>query len=523
MKVNKILNGSIKILYVLLLTVINICVIFFAQGTDYKNKKEFLVGNPLLFVAGCVLFLMVIAVGVILLRKIAINCDICVMIGTVILFILQVYLCKNIYFETAWDARVMVTAARQMGSGIYQGEFDTYFSYYPNNLFLTTILSYGCKFMTCFGDVTRTQYFLPMIVLQCAISCVTGILLYKTIKNLGKEKWAMAGWMIYVVLLGINPWLVIVYSDSMSLCISIGCLYLYTKSYTGYGKVLQWAGMALIAAIGYLIKPQNVIVFIACIIIGLFRAISVKQERKFLMGGICVALILFLGVEFLGNQVSANSQIQTKKELKMPMMHWAMMGLNPKLHGAYSKKDVLYTQSFQTTEGMKAADWEMIEERVKDYGFDGMADHLKKKVLINYGDGTFAWRCEGHFFNTLFPDMNSKVAPKLKELFYYGESIWGKLRETLVHGVWLQVLVWMTGAVGFRRKEKEQDAVNVALLTVIGTILFAMLFEARARYLMCNVSVYIVLTVLGMATMYEEAKKKISLGERSLWKKTIPF
>lgn len=523
MKVNKILEGAIKILYVLLLAAINLCVLCLAKGTKYPNKIEFFLDNITLVVAGAVVLVIGLVIGERLLRRITIKADTCIMIGTVLLFILQVYLCKNIYFETAWDARVMVTAARQMGSGSYQGEFDTYFSYYPNNLFLTTLLSYGCKLITCFGDVTRPQYFMPLIVVQCLISCVTGMLIYKTIKNLQSEKWAMTGWLIYVVLLGINPWLVIVYSDCMSLCFSIGCLFLYSKSYTGCKKVVQWAVMAVIAAIGYLIKPQNVIVFIACVILAAFRTLKEKQQRKFLVGGIAVALILFLGVQFLGNQVSATSKVQTRKELKMPMVHWAMMGLNPKLHGAYSKKDVMYTQSFQTTEAMKVADWNRIEERVKDYGLRGMADHLKKKTLINYADGTFAWRCEGHFFNTLFPDINSKVSGKLKDIFYYGESTVGKLRETLVHGVWLQVLVWMIAAAGRKREEKEQDTVNVALLTVVGTILFAMLFEARARYLMCNVSIYIVLAVIGMAAVYERAKKKISLGEKSLWKRSIPF
>lgn len=502
MKFSKMSEDVIKLLYVLFLIGINVCVLFFAQSTKYAYKRKFLLNNVTLLVIG---FILLIGGGILcasILRKITIHLNYCVLAGTALLFISQIYICKNIYFETAWDARVMVTAARQMGNGIYQGEFDTYFSYYPNNLFLTTLISFACKAITCFGDVTRQQYFFPMIVIQCMISCITGALIYKSVQMLINEKWAMAAWIFYVALLGFNPWLVIVYSDSMSLFFSIACFYLYLKSYGGWREVIKWAFMAGLASIGYLIKPQNVIVLIACVVITLLRIGREKKERFLQIICISAGIFLFAGVQLLGTQISMKSSIQINKDIKMPMIHWAMMGLNPEGHGAYNKDDVLYTQSFESTDEMKKADWEVIKGRMKAYGVRGMADHLKKKTLINYADGAFAWRCEGNFFHTLFPDINSKVSGKLKDLFYYGKSWPGKLRETFVQGVWLQVLFWMAAAVAFK-EEKEKDAVNVALLTVIGTILFATIFEARARYLMCNASIYIVLAILGMRTVYQ--------------------
>lgn len=507
MKFSRMVENSIKILYAMFLIWINVCVLFYASSTKYAYKKKFLFNNVTILAIGFILLIAGISFGVILLRKIAVNLDYCVLIGTIVLLGLQIYMCKNIYFETAWDARVMVTAARQMGNGVYQGEFDTYFSYYPNNLFLTMLLSLGSKAITCLGDVTRQQYLLPMIVVQCVISCITGILIYKSIKVLINEKWAMAGWILYVVLLGLNPWLVIVYSDSMSLFFSIACFYLYLKSYSGWREVVKWAIMAGLAGIGYLMKPQTVIILIACIIISLLRVYRENKGRFLQISCIGVGLLFFVGVQFLGNQLTAYADVQVNQEIKMPMTHWAMMGLNPKGHGAYNKEDVLYTQSFDSTEEMKKGNWKIINERIKEYGISGMTEHLKKKTLINYADGTFAWRCEGNFFNTLFPDINSKVSGKLKDLFYYGKSPAGKVRETVVHGVWLQILFWMVVAVAFVSEAREKDAVSVALVTVLGTVLFSLLFEARARYLMCNASVYIVLAILGMRTVYGKVSR----------------
>lgn len=512
MKLNKLVENSIKILYALFLIWINICVLFCAANTRYTHKKKFLFNNITILLIGFILLAAGMALAVMLLRRMAINFSYCVLAGTVILFILQIYTCKNIYFETAWDARVMVTAARQIGNGVYQGEFDTYFSYYPNNLFLTTLLSFGCKAITCLGDVTRQQYLLPIIVVQCLISCITGILIYKSIKVLVNEKWALGGWLLYVALLGLNPWLVIVYSDSMSLFFSIACFYLYLTPCRGWREAAKWAVMAILGGIGYLIKPQTVIVLIACIILSVLR-LCTEQERRFLrISYIGIVVVFFAGIQYLGDQLTAYSGVEVTEEMKMPMTHWAMMGLNPKTHGAYASEDVKYTQSFASADEMKKADWKVIRERITEYGAAGMAEHLKKKTLINYADGTFAWRCEGSFFHTLFPDINSKVSGKLKDLFYYGKSPAGKLRETFVHGIWLQILFWMLPAVMFAAKPEEKNAVSAALVTILGTVLFSLLFEARARYLMCNASVYIVLAILGMRAVYE----RIRLGKVSI-------
>lgn len=519
-KTEKAMDIIIKIIYILLLSGINISVLFFAADTKYFYKKKYLLNNISLWLLGCVVLILGTALFIVLLRNIKWKLDYCVFIGTIILFGVQVYICKNIYFETGWDARVMVTTARQLGNGIYQGEFDGYFSYYPNNMFLTVILSWMCKAITCLGDVTRQQYLMPMITLQCVISCVTGIFIYKSIKALINEKWALAGWFFYIALLGLNPWMVIVYSDSMALFFSIVCFYLYLKSYDSWKEIVKWIGIGVLGGIGYLIKPQTVIIVIACVLVTLIQIFTQKEKKTLRIGSVGIALAVLLLAQLGGNQLVEHSAVTMEKGVKLPITHWAMMGLHPKGHGAYIRDDVLYTESFASTEEMKKANCEVIKERIKEYGASGMLEHLKKKTLINFADGNFAWRGEGNFFLTLFPDINSKVSGKLKDLFYYGKSFSGKLRETLVHGVWLQVLFWMMAAVKFVPKVQKKSGVQVLMVTLIGTVLFSLLFEARARYLMCNVSVYIVLAVLGMRTVYTVLQSK---AQRGIFRKLLKF
>ena len=516
LKVEKVTNIIIKVIYILLLAGINICVFFLAADTKYSYKRKYLLNNISLWLLGCVVLLGGMALFMVLSKKVKWKLDYCVLIGTIVLFGIQVYICKNIYFETAWDAKILVTTARQMGNGIYQGEFDTYFSYYPNNMFLTLVLSWMSKAITCLGDVTRQQYLMPMITLQCLISCATGIFIYKSIRVLINEKWALGGWFFYIALLGLNPWLVIVYSDSMALFFSIVCFYLYLKSYSSWKEIVKWIGIGILGGIGYLIKPQTVIIFIACVLVTFIQIFIRKEKRTLRVGSVGITLAVLVLVQLGGNQLVEHCPVTIQKEVKLPITHWVMMGLHPKGHGAYNRDDVLYTESFTSTEEMKKANCEVIKERVKEYGAGGMLEHLKKKTLINFADGNFAWRGEGSFFYKLFPDINSKVSGKLKGLFYYGKSFSGKLRETFVHGVWLQVLIWMMAAIKFVPKVQKKDGVQVLMVTLIGTVLFSLLFEARARYLMCNVSVYIVLAVLGIRAVYEALQRK-----ELLWKNNI--
>ena len=81
------------------------------------------------------------------------------------------------------------------------------------------------------------------------------------------------------------------------------------------------------------------------------------------------------------------------------MAHYFMMGLNNETDGVYSDEDTLFTDSFETPEEKRAADLAVAGERIKAYGIAGILGHAKKKTLVNYGDGLFAWGVDGNFFD----------------------------------------------------------------------------------------------------------------------------
>lgn len=96
----------------------------------------------------------------------------------VIIFVMQMYLCKCIYFYTTWDVGILQSAADVVTHGgtiqdwiSQRGDSfsQNYFNAYPNNIFLTIIFA-GIKYLSSlFGCVDN--YF-PTIVAQMLPLCL---------------------------------------------------------------------------------------------------------------------------------------------------------------------------------------------------------------------------------------------------------------------------------------------------------------------------------------------------------------
>ena len=79
--------------------------------------------------------------------------------------------------------------------------------------------------------------------------------------------------------------------------------------------------------------------------------------------------------------------------------HYLMMGLNNSTDGAWSEDDYYFTQTFSTNNERNEANIQEAKRRIKEMGIGGLLQHLCRKQLVNYGDGTFAWNVEGKSFS----------------------------------------------------------------------------------------------------------------------------
>lgn len=143
------------------------------------------------------------------------------------------------------------------------------------------------------------------------------------------------------------------------------------------------------------------------------------------------------------------------------------------------------------------------------------------KVTSTYGDGTFGYIKEGdqakYNPDAFFVDeyVSGGLGGVLKNLYH---DNFGKLIQPFMQSLWLAVLVLCLFApLGLKRSDRfcgrtqkighsdkdicfdnRRKAVVLLLLSLVGIILFELLFEARARYLIVYVPIFVVVATLGL-------------------------
>lgn len=209
------------------------------------------------------------------------------------------------------------------------------------------------------------------------------------------------------------------------------------------------------------------------------------------MTGAAAAFVLWGGI------LIPSLGIETDPERELGPTHFLMMGLNWDRCGVYSGDDVGYSASFATVAERTAANLQTAKNRVQSMGITGLAKHLARKSLVNFGDGTYAWGREGGFYSYVFPSRNHMVSPFLRDVFYTDGSCYPYF-AVFQQLIWITILLSSAGIMLYPLTEEERTAeVGVIALSLVGLVLFQTIFEARARYFFAYSPLYIHAAVLG--------------------------
>ena len=134
---------------------------------------------------------------------------------------------------------------------------------------------------------------------------------------------------------------------------------------------------------------------------------------------------------------------------------------------------------------------------------------LVKKLLIGYSNGTFSWGGEGTFYKDMREEVNGWMSLRLRALFYSTGSKY-PLLALAEQAAWICVLLFAGIFELISAGKKNNPGTDVMKLTVLGAVLFMMLFETRGRYTFLNVPIFCALAAQGMAALEEffASKKK---------------
>ena len=421
-----------------------------------------------------------------------------------------------------------------------------YYSRYANNLFLTYIFLNVYKI----GEVIGIQngYFL-LLFIQSIIFSVGGFLIYKIADMYFKEKYkiySICTWIIYMLIVGLSPHIVLTYSDGIGMFLSLILTYIIFKLEKDKDKdkdikkdknkinddkekdkLLQKSSITRIILIllftnlsilGYYIKPQIIIISISYVIIKILnisyltylviknknedcknnRRVRKERIKKEIIYYIIVSiLIIITGCIIYTHIRKANNSmgINVDKEKRFNITHYAMLGWNPESKGVFTIKDENFSGKYEKLKDREKANLEELKRRITEMGLGGVINQIARKILTNYNDGTFSGVATFVYIRKEYniEGINKELSKFLKNIYYENEK-YNMIYTQIMQCLWIGILIFNM----FSYNDGKSTKISIVILGIIGLFIFEILFEARSRYIFIYVPLYIFLGVIGL-------------------------
>ena len=369
------------------------------------SNTSFIISNRILFIIAVLAVTGICALRVLMKGKwtgfIAKHENLCVMMVSVVLLMVQLVIVYETIFQTSWDVAAVWYGSHWAALGDVDGmtEMSEYFSIYPNNLFLVFIFSSILKLNMVLGEpISNGGMLLAMV--QCLLINVTGVLVYKCARNYTGIAASWGIYLFYAVLIGTSGWIVLPYSDGMGIIFPTLLLYLYIRfkyCTAGKGKYLYWAALFVVGVAAYHVKPFAVIVLIAVVLIELIRCFiklldksCQKCVKRWVIYGMIMVLSALLCSEIInGVNHSLGFRLDRERELGIP--HYLMMGVNRDTWGGYSYDDMEFGKE-EKKEERNREEWKKFSRRIRKMGLSGYGEPFVRRASKSFLEGTFIRR-----------------------------------------------------------------------------------------------------------------------------------
>ena len=438
-----------------------------------------------------------------------------------LIFIMQIVFAVLIYRNIGFDCSVVVNTAIDMANGIFtQVE---YFSKYSNNIFLMLLLEGIFRVVKLFGV---TNYLLVAIIFNIIVVDLAIILINLTCKKTLKNNYKCIDLFFTIPMLAFTPYIGVVYSDTLSLIFTIAILYFYI-CYKESAKVKNLVATIIFSTIGLLLKPTNIIILIAIVIIESINVIlsflkNRKESGKKILKNICknilISAVSFLTIYslYMGYRDLRLNKYISKSDYEnngFPFTHFIMMGLKPtevegKYYGLYREEDVIATQQQIGIANKKEYNISEIKNRLNKLGIKGYVSYLYDKYTFIISDGTFFYGNEGSFY-TSPPCNSSELAQKIQYYVYVDKEGYIKYTRNIMQGIWTSVIIVILIDTILNFRKKESDYINISRLALIGIIMFILIFEARSRYLINYLPIFVIVWSYSMSNIINFIEENI--------------
>lgn len=468
----------------------------------------------------------------------------CLGILLAVLLGLQAVIVSALSSPVGWDVGTVMDAAKPGGVASH----INYFSCYPNNFMLLVIHTGFRRVLAFLGAEDQLWFWIGMV--NAVFVNAALVLAFFFSKRAFGLRAAYFSLLFTIPMIGLFPWLVIPYSDTLCMPFLLLPPYLLLCLRDGW-RTDSWAKklalfflLGFSAYFGYRLKPTTVIILIAAALMivlhvwaeagrkkrdGMVSVPSQRKKRRVLPAlSLVCSCVLGVGVVYGGLQVFISTrQAELELERAFPMTHFAMMGLvtvqeSPEdiRYGGFNHPDTRFT-AIQPNGQKAAANIEVIKERLKQMGVGGYLSFLENKARWITGDGAFFWGGEGGFMEYRNEYSDGPLALALKNWVYPnkpGFAVYAYAAQI----VWLAALFFMLFPMAFSWRSRDYRDIPLQVLrcAVFGILLFLLFFEGRSRYLINHLPCIGILAGYGLATLRLSAS---SLGKRKKGAETSGF
>lgn len=417
-----------------------------------------------------------------------------------------------------------------------------YYSRYANNLFLTYIFLNIYKLGKVIG--IYNGYFL-LLFIQSIIFSLGGYLIYKIADMYFKERYkiySVCTWIIYMMVVGLSPHIVLTYSDGIGMFLSLLLTYIIFKLEDRKilknnkeiirNKILKTILILFftnLTIISYYIKPQIIIISIAYgiiklanIIISIIKKYIIKlktiKSKKILDNKnkiqiniyyiIIILMIILTGYMTYTYIRKANNNmgINVDKEKRFNITHYAMLGWNTESKGVFTIKDENFSGKYKKLKDREKANIEELKKRITEMGIGGVINQISRKILTNYNDGTFSGVATFVYIRDEYRinGLDNNLSEFLKNV-YYERGEYNQIYTQIMQCLWISILIFNM----FSYNDSKSRKIAIIILALIGLFLFETIFEARSRYIFVYVPLYIFIGVIGIKNVVNWTSRRI--------------
>ena len=422
-----------------------------------------------------------------------------VALSAVALLCAQIFLLYSGFFVTDWDAGGLAHAAYDPTLISTSVDSFSYFSTYPNQLFLLGVFQTISRVVKALGVESFAGTYFALAAGGCFCITVSVALLAHVAERIGGTRTGMLALVLGIVLVGLSPWLFIPYSDEYGMVFVALVIYLYTCVKKSPARTF---GMVLFTALGYYIKPTVVFPLMAAAFIRVLAVVGSRKEwsKPFpwqRLAASCAAVVLAVAYSFaLNTAVTATNRSQLDESKAVSLAHYLMIGANNKANGRWNEDDLAISATIDDPQERSATNLSVWRQRVSDLGIKGVLKLAVKKTVNNYLDGAFFWEGEGAFYEEV---LGSNQA--VKDFYNIGHTKnWIAPEENLTPLFAIEQVVWffvLIGCVANIARKQASASEHVLTLSILAISLFLMVFECRARYLYMFSPLFVVLAARG--------------------------